>query len=245
MDTENKLPRPSVEVLNHYNDLCKKTFDKDLTKAQRYELMNKINDIIIAYDLKNYMFDDPVTGKKGVKNPAGEVMVPAEYDEFTFLGDQNLFTVYHMAAMKDGKYGVVSVDGTNKVICDFRFDFLLWFPYNSCYIAKWDGLDKFGFVNKEGKVIISNILTQLYEPWNDFMLLESDEKFGAFDVRTYYIVLPEYDQVDWEPDQDVVFYKDGVKGYVIEDTGEFVPVDQFEEDEKYDDAYVYNTNVNV
>ena len=28
-------------------------------------------------------------------------------------------------------------------------------------------------------------------------------------------------------------------------TGEFVPVDQFDEDEKYDDAYVFNTNINI
>lgn len=54
-------------------------------------------------------------------------------------------------------------------------------------------------------------------------------------------VLPEYDKVDWEPDENVVFHKGGVKGYIIEETGEFVPIDQFEDDEKYDDAYIFNT----
>jgi hypothetical protein len=58
-------------------------------------------------------------------------------------------------------------------------------------------------------------------------------------------VLPEYDDMDWEPDEDVIFHKDGVAGYIIEETGEFVPMDQFEEDDKYAEAYVYNTNINI
>ena len=105
--------------------------------------------------------------------------------------------------------------------------------------------NKFGLVSKEGKVFIPNVLTQISEPWNDFMLLEADGKFGALDVSTYYFVLPEYDKVDWESDEYVVFHKDGLEGYIIEETGEFVPKEQFEEDEKYNDAYVYNTNINV
>ena len=73
----------------------------------------------------------------------------------------------------------------------------------------------------------------------------SDGKYGALDVRTFFFVLPEYDDVDWEPDEDVIFHKDGVAGYIIEETGEFVPKEQFEEDDKYAEAYVYNTNINI
>lgn len=148
-----------------------------------------------------------------------------------------------MAAKKDGKWGVVMADGSNKELCDFRFDYLQWYPYAAHYIAKWDGVeDKFGFVNKEGKVFISNVLTNLYEPWNSFMLLEGEgHKVGALDVSTFHYVLPQFDDVDADADVEILFHKDGVKGYVIEETGEFVPKDKFEEDEKYDAAYVYNT----
>ena len=44
-----------------------------------------------------------------------------------------------------------------------------------------------------------------------------------------------------ETDTGTLFHKGGVKGYIVEETGEFVPVDQFEDDEKYDDAYIFNT----
>ena len=150
MKEEKKLQRPSVEKLNEYDELYKKLSDQQLTDKQREELMGQLNDIIGEYDLSNYTFNDPTTGKIGVKNPAGVVMIPAEYDEFSFVGDHNVFKVSHMAAKKDGKWGVVMADGSNKVVCDFRFDYLQWYPYAAHYIAKWDGVeDKFGFVNKE------------------------------------------------------------------------------------------------
>lgn len=60
-------------------------------------------------------------------------------------------------------------------------------------------------------------------------------------VSTFNYVLPEFDDLDGDADVNILFHKDGVKDYVIEETGEFVPKDKFEEDEKYDDAYVYNT----
>ena len=110
----------------------------------------------------------------------------------------------------------------------------------------WDGVKgKFGYVTIDGKVFIPNVISKFYEPWNDFILLESDGKFGALDSSTMCFVLPQFDKVDCEPDTDAVFYKEGIAGYVVEDTGEFVSVDQFEEDEKYDNAYVFNTNINI
>ena len=246
MKEEKQLPRPSIEVLNQFDELCKKTHDQKLTRAQEEELMNKMNDIITSYDLNNYVFDDPATGKKGVKNPAGVVMVPAEYDDFTFVGDHHMFTLPHMAAKKDGKWGVVTADGTNQVLCDFRFDVLIWNAYTGLYDACWDGVKgKHGMVCKDGMVFIPNVISRIYVPWNDFMLLEADGKYGALDVSTFFFVLPQYDEVDWDPDEDVVFHKDGVKGYIIEDTGEFVPIEQYEEDEKYADTYVYNTRINI
>ena len=246
MREEQKLPRPSVEKLNEFDELCKLTHATELGSEQYQDLLDKVNDIITSYDLSNYIFEDPATGKKGVKNPAGVVLVPANYDEFNFVGDHSNFTVSHIAAQKDGKYGVVTADGTGRVLCDFRFDYLQWYPYTGLYLARWDGVkEKFGMVNKEGKEFIPNVLTQLYEPWNDFMLLESDGKFGALDTSTFFFVMPEYDNIDAEPEELVVFHKDGVEGYVIEETGEFITKEQYEDDEQYVDAYVYNTNLNI
>ncbi len=161
---------------------------------------NLQNNAAASNNQNNQVFTDSTTGKKGVKNPAGQIIVPAEYDE------------------------------------------LLLNPFTGLYHACWGNVKgKYGMVAPNGEVLIPNILTSTYAPWNDFMLLEADGKFGAMDVRTLCFVLPEYDKVDWEPDENVVFHKGGVKGYIVEETGEFVPIDQFEDDEKYDDAYIFNT----
>ena len=247
MKAEMKFPKPSLETLRTFDELRTQlddAFQSDDTQAAD-KLMGQLNDLIGAYDWDNEIFDDPVTGKKGVKNPAGEVIVPARYDAFTFVGDHNIFRLSHIAAKKDGKYGVVSVDGTGTELCEFRFDYLQWYPYTGMYVARWDGIsDKFGFVNHEGKVFIPNVLTTLYEPWNDLMVLESDGKYGAFDTSTFFFVLPEYDQIDADPEELVVFHKDGKEGYIIEETGEFITREQYENDDRYIDTYVYNTYIN-
>lgn len=246
MEQEKTLPRPSIEILNKFDELIAQLRDQELTDKQIDQVINRLNDILSSYDLNNYLFEDPATGKKGLKNPAGQILVPAEFDDFSFIGDHNTAAISHTAAKKDGKWGIVTTDATATILCEFRFDYLQWHPFTGLYTARWDGItDKFGFVSKTGEVVIPHVLTQLYEPVNDFLLLEDEGKFGALDTTTFSFVLPEYDSVDCAPEQDVIFVKDGIEGYVIEETGEFVPKTQFEDDEdKYGDAYVYNTYIN-
>ncbi len=240
MEQETKLPRPSLEVLKEFKsllDLC----GRELTEEQSFEAMEKLNSLIGHYDLSNYVFEDPATGKKGVKNPVGQILLPAEYEGFTFEGDCYASRMSQVAAMKNGKYGIVAADGTGRVICDFRFDLLKWYPYAGLYIAWWDGDEShFGLVNPKGEVVVPNVMEKYYEPMNGFMQLERDGKFGGIDTSTGYFVMPEYDSVEGDIDENMIFHKDGVEGYVVEETGEFVPKEVFEEDEKYDGVLVYN-----
>lgn len=246
MSNETKLPRPTVEQLNEYDNLLATLKNPELQGAAYDDTINRINQLVSSFDWNNYEFTDPATGLKGVKNAAGQILVPAQFEGFTVLGDHHVFDFKHLAALKNGKFGIVKADGTGLPLCDFRFDVLVFDAYTGLYHGRWDGVkDKFGYVTVDGKVFIPNVITKFYEPWNDFILLEADGKFGALDCSTMCFVLPQFDKVDCEPDTDAVFYKDGVEGYVVEETGEFVPKGQFEDDEKYDDAYVFNTNINI
>lgn len=103
MKEEKKLPQPSVEVLNQFDELCRQSRDSQLSAEQFDGLTNQLNEIITSYDLANYVFSDPATGKQDVKNPAGQVLVPAEYYGFTFVGNHNVFPLSHMAAKKGDK----------------------------------------------------------------------------------------------------------------------------------------------
>ena len=243
--TENeKLPRPDMEKLNEYDQLREQLCSSQLTDEQLQDVINKLNDLMESYDWDIYAFDNPETNKKGVKNPAGETIVPAEFDDVSLVDNSTYGTVSHIAAMKGGKWGIVAADGTGKALCDFRFDTIQWYPFAGLYIARWNGIeDKFGFVTSEGNELIPNVLTAFYEPWNGFMQIESNGKYGALDVRTGHYVLPEYDNILGAPDDNILFIKDGIEGYVIEETGEFVPKDLFHNDEKYNDAFVFNAYV--
>lgn len=243
MKEEQKRPRPTVDQLNEIEQLKAKLHDAHLLSDDaRDEAKERLDKLFSSYDWTNYKFTDPATGKKGVKNAVGQILVPADYEDFTFVGDRYLFDYPTLGAKKDGKYGIVAADGSDHVFTDFRFDALVCYPYATMYQAYWDGMkDKFGLVTGNGTVLVPDVLTACHEPWNDFVLLEGDGKYGALDLNTLKVVVPEYDKVDLDDNEEVVFHKDGVEGYIVEDTGEFVPKDKIEDDEEYVDVYFYNT----
>lgn len=243
MKEEQKRPRPTVDQLNEIEQLKAKLADAHLlSDDDRNEAEERLDKLFSSYDWTNYKFTDPATGKKGVKNAVGQILVPADYEDFTFVGDRYLFDYPTLGAKKDGKYGIVAADGSGRVFTDFRFDALVCYPYATMYQAYWDGMkDKFGLVTSNGTVLVPNVLTACHEPWNSFVLLEGDGKYGALDLDTLKVVVPEYDKVDLDDNEEVVFHKDGVEGYIVEETGEFVPKDKLEDDEEYVDVYVYNT----
>ena len=138
-------------------------------------------------------------------------------------------------------HDALSLGTVGDVLVDFRFDYLLWNPFAGMYAACWGGKDEYGFVSYQGKVIIPNILTEYGEPCYGHMILETQDKMGILDLRTFHFVLPEYDLIEVELDEKVLFIKDGVKGYVIERTGQFIPADEYDEEYMSDEDIVYNT----
>lgn len=235
------LPRPTVEQMNEYSQLKGQLYHADLSSKETAEIAEQFRRLATSYNWTNCAFIDPDTGKFGITNAAGEVLVPTKFDGFTFLGDNDFFRTKHMAAKKDGMFGIVAADGSGDVLVDFRFDYLLWNPFAGMYAACWGGKDEYGFVSYQGKVIIPNILTEYGEPCYGHMILETQDKMGILDLRTSHFVLPEYDLIEVELDEKVLFIKDGVKGYVVERTGQFIPEDEYDEENMSDEDIVYNT----
>lgn len=108
-------------------------------------------------------------------------------------------------------------------------------PFTTLYWACWNGKkEHFGVITVNGDIICPNILTSYSEIMNGIVAIQRDGKHGVIDVTTYQCVLPEYDEVEVDTEGPVIFYKDGQKGYVTVENGEFVKVKQYENDEKYD-----------
>ena len=62
---------------------------------------------------------------------------------------------------------------------------------------------------------------------------------GVIDLDTYQCVLPEYDDLDADPGELIVFHKDGKEWYIT-DEGERITKEQYENDENYEDVYCLN-----
>lgn len=238
------LPRATVEVAREFDELMEKyeAYDLSISNKSLEKITCRLNEMQTGYDWSNYEFEDHHTGKKGVMDVTGRILVPARYDGFSFLGTYQLGHDLPKGALKDGKYGFVAGDGSGEELTQFKYTFLEWDPYTGFYKACWgDETKKFGYITSQGLVFIPNIIDRSYEPTNDFVLLESEGKYGGFDTRTYHYVKPTFDKVEVEPDKQVVFYRNGVAGYVIEETGDFISIEQYENDECYADKHVYNS----
>ena len=238
------LPRANAELAREYDELMEKyeAYDLYFSNKTLDEITNRLNELHSAYDWSNYEFKDTNTGKKGVMDITGRILVPACYDGFSFLGTYQLGHDLPKGALKEGKYGFVAADGTGKELTEFIYTYLEWDPHTGLYKASWgDDTKKFGYITSQGLVFIPNIIDRCYEPTNDFVLLESNGKFGGLDTKTFHYVEPLFDKVEVEPEEKVVFYQNGVSGYVIEETGEFVTIERYESEEQYTYKYVYNS----
>lgn len=230
-------PQASIAQAREYNELKNKMncLDPSWTDEESNAVLERMNELEEEYDWFNTEFVDPVTGKKGMKDVTGKVVAPALYDDFveyqSYLGIPNAPVI----AVIDGKCGIVAGDGSGKVLCEFKYDVIGTLPFTTLYWARWNGEEKyFGVIAVNGDIVCPNILTSYSEIMNGIVAIHRDGKHGVIDVTTYQCVLPKYDEVEVDTEGPVIFYKDGQKGYVTEENGEFVEVEQYENDEKYE-----------
>lgn len=243
---ETNKPKATTEVVKEFDELISflDSIDPTCSAEEINKAIDRISELENQYNWFNVEFSDPTTGKKGLKSVSGEVIVPALFDGFCERQSyihRNIYTLNTVIAIKDGKFGIVNNDGSGHVLCDFKYDSINRMDQLLLHIARWDGIkDRFGIIAANGDIICPNILTKYYEPFNDILIIESEKKLGVIDLDTYQCVLPEFDDLDADPDEYIVFHKDGQEWYIT-DTGERITKDQFENDERYADTYCLNT----
>ena len=244
---QKNLPKATAEIVREYDELKKKL--NGLNPSQSFDEMEatseRLGELENNYDWFNVVFTDPVTGKKGLKTVAGELIVPAQYDGFNELQSYIYSPHAPVIAIKEGKCGIIKGDGTGEQLCDFKFDDIRTYTFTSLFLARWDEVkERFGIITANGEVICPNILTSYdAHPCNGIAQLISGDKYGVIDLQTYQCVLPEYDDLEMDAEADIVFIKGDKRGYITEEKGEFVPVEQYETDENYIDVPVFATRL--
>lgn len=188
-----------------------------IKEKNNYGILNVYSDLKIAseYQELTYIFEDKYIAKKdgkyGVINTNNEVIVELKYANIEY----NKTTDYLKAQKDDGTYDYMTRDftvklsaGEEKVFNGFisvqvqgetkYYNYKLEektnkdvFSTNTLFINKQNG--KYGFVNKDGKVVVEHIYEDATEQ-NDygFCAVKKDGKWGAIDQYGNVVVEPTY-----------------------------------------------------
>lgn len=210
--TEKKIP--TTQQMTEYRQLR-----KTMTTAEEYEKVKAFEE---EYDIFSQVFTEG--GKKGVKDAAGEVLVPAEFDEVgcTFADFCRGFAI---PVVKDGKMALVSPDGKGTLLTELEYDHIC---FDDCFfVLVKDG--KKGLATGGGEVIIPAEMDEVYTPFNSLTAYLKDGKFGFAMIGYGLMTDPVYESYDIESGTEYLqVVKDGVSGY-IDESGEFTT----EEDERF------------
>ena len=246
-EEQKNLPKATPEIVKEYDELQQKLkgLDPSWTDKEANAVSDRIYELEQHYDWFNVEFTDPVTGKKGLKTVAGELIAPAQYDGFNELQSYVYSPHAPVIAIKDGKCGIIKGDGSGKQLCEFKYDDIRTYTFTTLFLARWDGVkESFGIIAANGEIICPNILTSYdAQPCNGIAQLFSGDKYGVIDLDTYQCVLPEYDDLEMDAEADIIFVKGDKRGYITEEKGEFVTVEQYETDENYIDVPVLATRL--
>ena len=139
----NNLPRPTAEIIREYDmvDSELSGLDPSWSSEEANACIGKWDGLRDSYDWSNIEFIDPVTGKKGLKDLKGELIIPALYDAFSepglYTDDRKL-----IVAIKDGKYGILSCTGSAEIIVPFEYDHIASTVNYNEYICRKGNLEE-------------------------------------------------------------------------------------------------------
>ena len=116
-----KLPPHDIAV--EYRKLSQALFyDQSLGEEERDRLRIRKEELDKQYDFVFIPFTE--NGKMGLKCYTGEVIIEAKYDDFSLIYSphEDDFPDKTIVAKKDGKCGIVAMDGSGKELTPFIYD---------------------------------------------------------------------------------------------------------------------------
>ena len=222
---------PTQEVIDQYKkDVASILRMKD--DMAQLNAINEIEQMAEYYDWTNQIFTDETTGKKGLRDVEGTILVPALYDDFPEVGSFRLFHKRPHVARKGDKYGIVAADGTGRIFTAFIYDSLKWDYFSPLYCASWGGAqDRYGLIFEDGQVLLPCCITQLYQPQNNIYSYQSGELQGIINLATLRATAPLFSEIEIDPETGIVTVtKDGEKGVLTANSLQFVPLAEGDND---------------
>ena len=226
--TENSLsdkPFAPKEIAERY---CELSNAGDWTD-EYYEIADKYNLDAIIFKGEN--------GKIGLKDCCEHILVPAKYDGFGFIPKPFFVNRKSVNAVRNGKYVLVSLDGSGKELTKEPYDEIrlaTYYHLGSPYVYRKNGMKAWGFMNTSGDEVCDNIIDKYYWGQNS-MWYDSGEKMGYWQFGVVFLP-PIYDNIEMtgDPEDPLLFTLNGVQGYVRFD-GSFLPLAEFNKMEEEDE----------
>ena len=209
--TEKK--KPTLEQIQEYRKQCKtavteRDFDAIEAFAQEYDVFTSVYE---------------EGGKMGVKDAAGEILVPAIFDDIAYTYSDSL-RGFIVPVVKDGKMALVKPDGKGTMVSDFIYDSVQF--HDGFFFLEKEG--KFGLATSAGHVVVPAEQDEVFVPINDLVVFTKDGKNGFAMLGTDLITEAEYEDFELTDTDCLKVIKDGVEGYV-DCEGRFTE----DEDERY------------
>ena len=195
--TQKKTPTP--EQIQEYRRIC-----ETAVTSEDYDKVNAFTD---EYDTFTYVFEE--SGRMGVKDAAGEVLVPALFDDvaYTFA---DFFRGTAVAVIRSGKMALVKPDGKGTMLTDFIYDSIHF--QDGFYFMVKDG--KYGLATSGGHVVVPAEQDEVFMPINHLASFTKDGRNGFAMIGTGLITDAEYEDYDLTESDYLKVYRNGLPGYI-------------------------------
>lgn len=222
---DKKRPKPGPEDYLRFREL-----EQQMVPGEWDEEWVELYD---AYDWSPELVKEG--DKCGLKNLLGEIILPAEYDNFKLMDSAIVEKGDRIVAIKDGRWGVVIADGTGTWLVEPEFDYI-GYPNDLTNVKKGDHWGVLNITN--GEYLIPPHCEKVFEN-NGLIFINGIgyyQKEGKIGIITEDSDITEaiFDAVDPTPSGWVKVLCDERWGYIDEN-------DQFTERPE-DAAYSFDEN---
>lgn len=184
-------------------------------------------------------------GRKGLKDSEGKVLVPAKYSGFKLLQLSKNNDDGFVAAIRNGKYVLVALDGSGRELSNSQYDDIIKIGYapDSYFAFRKNDLLSWGLMDSTGKEICDCIIDNYQLSSNNDVWIESGGLQGYCQFPDVFIP-PIFDNIETSGNlsDPLLFTLNGEQGYVKRN-GEFIPLSVFKSLEEKDQKSVIMTYV--
>ena len=163
-------------------------------------------------------------GKKGVKLPNGQVIIPANYDEFAYTYSDFIWDTRPYVAIKDDKCGLVRPDGKGTELTPFVYETIAAVPeIPNHFLYKKEKGECFGIMAMDGREVTPCNLDS-FSCDGQTVYFRSGNHQGLWQWVIDELLEPIYDDIEvLDIDEATLFTLNGEKGYVKVEDHSFIP----------------------